>query len=484
MQRRSLLIGAPLMALPVLSPSAAGPALEGGAPLDVAIAGSGLAGLAAAVAAAEAGTRRITIFEKMPVIGGHSAVSTGYFSAVKRIPGRPEAEYRSAVRAMMDDMMATGRRRGDVRLIRKLVEESGDAVNWLSRMGVVWMPDTYEALGGMSPRSYISSFVRGGYDLVYALNRQARRLGVRIRFSSPVTSLAPDPASGLCRVEFRSQGKASAILARSIILATGGYTDSVALRSRYDPRLTAAFTTTANPYGDGAASNTGDGLVMAQKLGADAVDLDQILTIPFSGGRITNYVGPDIYLDEQGHRFVNEAASMEDISKAVWDLPGKTFWVLTDSQSSKGASRNAKLINGIVKTANSLPEAAREMGIDPEALEEELQIYNECARTGKDPYFHRTTFTQQINKPPFYFGRERPYIHFCNGGVRFDTEARVLRKDGSPIPGLFAAGEVTGGLHGHGRLGGTSLPDCVVFGRTAGRNAARLALSRLSVWKA
>lgn len=476
MRRRRLLFGLPLLALTPARASA--PGFMSGTPLDVAVIGAGLAGLSAAVAASEAGAKRITVFEKEAVVGGHTAVSTGYFSAVVRKPGRPEAEYRRAVGSMAKDMMETGKGFGNPVLIRRLVEESGEAVRWLSEKGVVWLPDTYQALGGMSPRSYISSFVRGGYDFIYALSREAKRRGIEIRFSSPATGLGIEGSSGLFRVDYSSENGADAVLAKSVILATGGYTDSVELRSQYDPRLTAAFTTTANPYGEGVASNTGDGLLLAQRLGADAVDLDQILTIPFSGGRLTNYVGADIYLNEQGHRFVNEAASMEDISEAVWSLPNQTFWVLTDAQSAKGASRNVKLINGIVKTAGTLYEAAREMGIDADVLEEEIRAYNQCARTKEDPLFHRTIFTQEIKKPPFYFGRERPFIHFCNGGIRFDAEARVLKKDGSAIPGLFAAGEVTGGVHGHGRLGGTSLPDCVVYGRIAGRNAARRAAGK------
>lgn len=475
MRRRELLAGLPLIALAprAFGSGKAAPAGEA----DVAVIGSGLAGLSAAVSAAEAGAKRIVIFEKEATIGGHSAVSTGYFSAVRRNPKGSEAEYRRAVDSMIRDMEATGHGKGNPALIRQLVEESGDAVDWLSKKGVVWLPDTYEALGGMSPRSYISSFVRGGYDFIYALNGEARRLGAEIRFSSRVTDLAPLENGRGFDVVFRRKGaaRAESLRARAVVIATGGFTDSVELRQKYDPRLTAEFTTTSNPYGTAVASNTGDGLLLAQKLGAGTADLDQILTIPFSGGRLTNYVGADIYLDESGHRFVDESASMEDISRAVWKLPNQTFWVLTDSQSSKGASRNVKLINGIVKTAQTLPEAARGMGISSKVLERELELYNRCARAKKDPVFGRTTFTQEIKKPPYYFGKERPYIHFCNGGILFDRLGRVLRESGVPIPALYAAGEATGGVHGHGRLGGCSLTDCVVFGRIAGRSAARRA---------
>lgn len=466
MQRRSILTGA--------LASIAVPGFAQGLDvrqIDVAVIGAGLAGLSAAVSVRECCSASVEIFEKEPVIGGHSAVSTGYFSAATR-KGRSQSQYRQAVEAMIHDMTVSGQGKGNPVLIRQLAERSDAAFEWLSDKGVVWLPEPYEALGGMAKRSYISSFVRGGYDYVVALSRRVREQSIPLHFSAPVRDIRYLAQSG--RYELEIGGRTSErIVARSVVIATGGFGENVALRRKYDSRLDAQFTSTANPYGDGRNTATGDGIVMAERLGAALVDMEQILTIPFSGGRLTNYVGADIYLNEQARRFVNEAAPMQEISRALWELPQRQFWVLTDSQSAKGASRNRKLIRGAVRTAESLREVAEAMAVPYERLRDTVERYNGFARSGKDLDFGKTQFTQEISKPPFYFGIERPYVHFCNGGIRFDESARVLDVQGHTIPGLFAAGEVTGGLHGWGRLGGCSLTDCVVFGRIAGEAAGK-----------
>ncbi len=472
MNRRAFLAMAGLALLADAARADDTPLAQESAPLDVAVIGAGLAGLSAAAAAHEAGAGRVAVFEKEAVVGGHSALSTGYFSAVRRLKG-PEAEYRKAVEEMIRDMKTTGKNRGDPKLVRIVAEQSGNAYEWLSRIGVFWLPTPYEALGGMAPRSYLTSFVRGGYDLVLAVNRLVRKRGIPVSLSSRVEDIERKAGSWFLTVkDIRGRKK---VEAKAIVIATGGFTGNVSLRTRYDPRLTSEIHSTADPYGDGHDSATGDGILLGQRLGADTIDMESILTIPFSGGRLTNYVGADIYLDENGKRFVSEQASMSEISDAVWKLPNHRFWVLTDAQSQKGASRNVKLIRGIVKTARTLDEASRGMGIPPAVLRDTVSRYNSYARRHKDPEFGRTLFTQEITTPPFYFGLEQPFVHFCNGGLRISPRAEVLDKGGNPIGGIFAAGEVTGGVHGAGRLGGCSLPDCVVFGRIAGYEAAKLA---------
>ena len=475
MKRRSLLSAlglAPLAARAAALPSA------GTGPCDVAVVGSGLAGLSAAIAAREAGASRVVVFERERFVGGHSALANGYFAAEAR-DGRTEAQYREAVSLMVDDMNETGKRRGNPELVRVLAQESGAAVEWLTKMGVVWMRERVEALGGLRPRCYCASFARGGYDYVVTANRRARELGVEILFSSPVLAVARRP-DGAMEVTFERDGTHRSVTAGAVILASGGFGDNPAMRKLYDPRLSEHFTSTANPYGEAHDTALGDGIRIGLALGAATVDMEQILSIPYSGGRLTNYVGADVYVTCQGRRFVNEAAPMSEISRALWALPEKEFWVITDSQSAKGITRDAKLVKGIVRTADTIEEAARLMKIAPAVLKETMREYNEAARTGRDPLFGRTTFTQLIDKPPFYFGKERPFVHFCSGGLRINADAQVCSGSGDPVPGLFAAGEVTGGVHGHGRLGGASLTDCVVFGRRAGRSAALRAKSLAS----
>jgi flavocytochrome c len=467
MKRRELMLGglSALLCAGARDAAAAG----AGEHCDVLVIGSGLAGLSAAVSASEAGAKSVVVLERERFVGGHSALANGYFAAERR-SGRTDEEYRLAVQQMIEDMNQTGKGRGDPELVRTLAEESGDAVEWLSGMGVVWMERTYEALGGLRPRCYLSGFVRAGYDYVNAINRRARELGVAIRFSSSVQRVLRDSRGGF-DVQYVKGDEPRSLHARSVVIASGGFGDNPQMRRRYDPRLGPEFTSTANPYGESHNTALGDGIWIGESLGAATVDMDQILTIPYSGGRLTNYVGADIYVNARGERFVNEASPMEEISKALWSLPERSFWVITDSQSAKGATRDVKLIKGIVKTADTIEEAAKGMGIKPAVLEATMKRYNEAASRGSDPDFGRTTFTQRIEKPPFYYGKERPFVHFCNGGLRINARGELLDAQGSVISGVFAAGEVTGGVHGHGRLGGASLPDCVVFGRRAGRSA-------------
>lgn len=211
---------------------------------------------------------------------------------------------------------------------------------------------------------------------------------------------------------------------------------------------------------------------MGEEIGAALINMDCIMVIPFWGGRLTDYVGADIYVDAQGRRFVNEGASWSEISAAIRRLPQEQCWVITDSQSVQGASRSTKIMKGIVKAANTVAEMAVGMQVRTSVLQETLDRYNRFVRAGKDEDFGKNMFTQEINQPPYFYGKERLYVHYCCGGLKIDSQARVLNTEGRPIPGLFAAGETTGGVHGKDRLGGCSLTDCFVFGRQAGKSGA------------
>ena len=214
---------------------------------------------------------------------------------------------------------------------------------------------------------------------------------------------------------------------------------------------------------------------MAEEVEAALTDMDCIQTLPFWGGRLTDYVGADIYLNQDGERFVNEASSWKRISDAIWALPDHECWVVTDSQSLKGASRSAKLIKNIVRQAPSVRAMASGMGISEDVLQATLDRYNGFVQKGQDADFGKSMFTQTISVPPYYYGKEHLFVHYCCGGVRFNVKSEVLNRSGEAIPGLFAAGEVTGGLHGADRVGGCSITDCVVYGRNAGRSAAQFA---------
>ena len=467
MQRRHIIEG--LSALGLLSQLPT--SIAGTDQYDVIVVGSGIAGLSAAVSAAQNGAARILVLEKAPSIGGHSILSTGYMSAATRT-GKTEPEYRDDIAQLASDMLRLGEGRNDPVLVQKMAEESGAAVRWLESLGIVWIPVRLQTLAGLTPRSFVPSQVRAGYDYIVTLNKAALSFNVRFELNARAEKLLTDSDNKIRGVQADCATGTKVFHAKAVILATGGFTGNVRLRTKYVPQLDGTFTTTANPYNDNIDFATGDGILMAQALGAAVVDMDCIQTLPFWGGRLTDYVGADIYVNDEGERFVNEASSWKKISEAIWELPTQSFWVITDSQSRKGASRSAKLIKGIVKQADSIEEMATQMNIPADNLRRTLDRYNAFVQSGKDSDFGKNMFTQTISVPPYYYGRERLYVHYCCGGVRFNAKSEVLTDAGHPIPGLYAAGEVTGGLHGADRVGGCSITDCVVFGRNAGRNAA------------
>lgn len=450
------------------------PGLANSAPLvrsyDLIVIGSGVAGLTAAVSAIENGLRRVLVLEKTSVIGGHSILSTGYVSAVRR-GGASKKEFDKAVKSFAEDFRRIGGGRNSPALYKKLARESGEAVDWLEKQGLQWESFPVQTLAGLTARSYISSPVRAGYDYVITLSKAALRSGVTIIRSARATRLSRREEAGKFDVEVN--GGERVFSAPVVVLATGGFGANKELRTKYVPGLGPGYTTTADPAGKGIDPATGDGLLLARTLGAVFVDMDCVQVIPFWGGRLTDYVGADIYLTPEGRRFVNEGANWKVIAAAISKLPEGRCWVVTDSQSRQGASRSVKLMKGVVRTADTVKEMARGMGVDSGVLQETLDRYNAFVRRRRDGDFGKRMFTQEINRPPYYYGQEQLYVHYCCGGLRINDSAGVIGIDGKPIPGLYAAGEVTGGIHGEDRVGGCSITDCLVFGREASRSAAR-----------
>lgn len=442
---------------------------------DVIVAGSGLAGLAAAASALENGARRVLVLEKGPVIGGHSAMSSGSLAVVSpRRQGLQQIE--DSVALLVEDSRRVGGRINEA-LIRTIGEKSEAAADWLEAMGVPFSEMVFQAAGGLRPRCISVSGGAAGRLYVEAVNRCARALGMKLQFTARVSGLERRGALWQVSVSHTVTGQERTFVAKTVVLATGGFTADVGMRMQFDPRLDADMQTTANPHGlyfDGA---TGDGIRLAEALGAATADMDKFLLLAYSGGRLLEYAGAEVYLTMQGERFVNEAASTGEIAEALFALPEKAMWVVTDSRSVKGASLGLKLANGYVKKSDSVEAMAGGMGIPASQLRATLELYNRYAKKGHDPFFGKAIFLQSIEKPPFYWGMETLNVHNSLGGLVINTEGAVLRKDGTVIDGLFAAGETTGGIFGRDRLGGMALASALVMGREAGRFAARRAKS-------
>lgn len=438
---------------------------------DLVIIGAGAAGLSAAVSAAEGGLKNIVILEKAPFVGGHSVLSGGSVNFID-----PERQLRQGIsdspERWKQEILETGAYRSDPQLVDVLVSEAPGTIEWLNRLGIRFREEVFEAWSGRNKRAHSVDNKRSGFIYIRALNKKARELGVRILLSTTADSLVTQEGR-VVGVNYRTKEKTlHTIRSKNVIIASGGFTANVGMRMSFDKRLDSSIKTTADPAGSGFDSSTGEGILMAVKAGAVTVDMDAVQLIPLQGGRVLNYSGGDILVDSRGERFVNEDAEVRYILEAYLNLPDRQMWVITDSQSRKNDMFEPKLLSGVVQKADSVSEMAEKMGVDPHVLTHTLTRYNRFAAQGYDEDFGKRVFTQQINRPPYYFGKERFDIHYTCGGLKIDAHARVLDKTGRPIPGLYAAGEVTGGIHGGGRLGGNSLIDCFVFGRRAGRFAA------------
>ncbi len=466
MRRRVFLAGALASAVIPGAASASGVKISA----DVAVIGAGIAGLAAAAAAKEAGAGRVAVFEKGPLIGGHSVYSSGSLTAVSpkraKVPDRAEA-----VRSYVADSAKVGGRVNEA-VLRHTAEESESALDWLEAMGVRFAPRVFQAVGDVRQRSFSAQGMAAGREYVMKLARHLQKLGVPVQLSHRAVKLVRDEAAGVWVLTVRNtEGRQTEVRARRVIIASGGFTADVERRMKYDSRLDGTFTTSANPYGlyfDGAE---GDGLDLAEAAGAELGNLSSMQYLAYAGGRLLEYPGADIYVNADGERFTAEDALVSSTAEAIFALPERRMWVITDSRSDKGATLGLKLALGTVKKAGSVAEMAQTMQVPAAALQRTLERYNGFVLEGRDRDFNKQVMLQTIEKPPFYFGEEHLSVHTTLGGIQIDARARVLKKGGMPLSGLYAAGECTG-IFGRNRLGGMLLMSSLVMGRTAGREAA------------
>lgn len=477
LRRRLLAAGAAAALCP--APVLASDEMNGRRDWDVIVIGTGMAGLTAALSAREAGVRNVLLLEKGPLVGGHTLYAAGSVAVMSPKRQAPIG-FTDSVELWIDDAIKTG---GTVLRphLTHIALQSEAAVDWLESKGLVMTQTAYQAVGDMHPRSVTAIGLAAGRRFVIELHENARSLGVKTMLNARATGIGyADSNDGRVSVSVRRTlpggiVRAETLRAGGIVIATGGFTADVGRRLLYDDRLTPDMPTTANPHGlyfDGA---TGDGLDLGAMVGGHTVGMGNIILLPYAGGRLLDYVGGDIYVNSQGLRFVNEGMPIYDISEAILNQPGRTVWVITDSRSRKGGTLGLKLADGTVRRSNTVEEMARGMDVPAGALKRTLAEYNEDAKKGLDRKFGKRIFTQTIESPPFYWGREAVYVHMTLGGLAVSPEAVLLDRRGREIPGFWAAGETTGGIFGRGRPGGMSLITCLVQGRDAGRAAAKRA---------
>jgi flavocytochrome c len=456
--------------------------------VDVVIVGSGFAGLAAAIEARNAGAS-VTILEKMKAPGGNSIISDGGIAAAGT-PMQEKAGIIDSPELMYEDMLKAGLGLNHPDLVRQVAESSNEVLQWsIDYLGVEYL-DRVDLFGGHSvPRCYTPLNVSGSTIIKRQLAK-ARELGMDVRMQMYLQTILRDAEGRVCGVLVRDgynypnadSGVPRYIRAeKAVILATGGFGNDIAFRTVQDPRLTEEIDTTNKQC------TTAEALKEALRIGATPVHLSWIQLGPWAspdekgysvGARFADYIAflYGIVIDPTtGKRFVNELADRKTVADAILSV-GQPCIGIADAKGVEqlGWSIDRCLKKGVVKQFDRLEELASAYGLPIETLKATVESYNEYVEKKLDEEFGKPILpdASPLTHPPYYGIRLWPKVHHTMGGVQINTRAQVIGLNQQPIKGLYAAGEVTGGVHGACRLGSCSVTDCLVFGRIAGRNAA------------
>ncbi len=438
---------------------------------DVVVVGSGGAGLAAAIQAHDEGAS-VLIVEKMPTIGGNT---------IKASAGMNAAETRfQRVKGIQDskdlfyaETLKGGGNKNNPELLRRFVENAPEAIEWLARRGI--MLNDITTTGGMSidrthrPRD--GSAV-GGY-LISGLVRNVTKRGIDVMLDTSVEEILFAEGE-VCGVRLlNDEQEILNVQAKSVIVATGGFSANSAMVVKYRPDLEGFVTTNHK----GA---TGGGIALLERLGAGTVDMGEIQIHPTVEQKTSYLVsesirgGGAILVSQQGKRFFNEMSTRDKVSAAIIALPEHYAYIVFDEHvRAKNKAADEYIAKGLVTSASSPRELADKLGIDYHTFLATLERYNGFVEKQHDDDFGRTTALRApINEGPFHAIQIAPGVHHTMGGVTINTDTEVLNTAHQVIPGAYAAGEVVGGLHGGNRIGGNAVADIIIFGSLAGHQAA------------
>ncbi|MFD3158334.1 flavocytochrome c [Haloimpatiens sp. FM7330] len=440
---------------------------------DVVIIGAGGAGLTAAIQAKEDGAKVILI-EKNAVVGGNTNFATGGLNAAGT-KYQKEKGIKDSVDLFYKDTMKGGKNKNNPDLVKLLAEKSAETVEWLTergadlsdvgRMGGASVNRTHRPTGGAAV----------GAHLVKVLDKKAKEVGVEIRTETKAIELLAE-GNKVNGVKVQdAKGNKYEINAKAVILATGGFGANQDMVVSYRSELK-GFGTTNGP---GA---TGDAVKLVEKLNVELVDMKEIQShptvVPGKSKLITEAVRGNgaILVNRDGKRFIDELQTRDVVSKAELEQKGKTAYLIFDQNVRESLSAIEKYHKlGLLTEAKTVKELADKIKVNADELEKTVKSYNGFVQAKKDTEFQRSNMKTELNKAPYYAVEVGPAVHHTMGGLKINTDAKVITKDGKVVEGLFAAGEVTGGVHGANRLGGNAVADITTFGRIAGKNAAGLA---------
>ena len=437
---------------------------------DIVIIGAGGAGMTAAIMAHQAG-KNFVLLEKMPYVGGNTTKATGGMNAAET-HYQKEQGIEDSKALFAADTMKGGHALNDPSLVAMLANCSSDAIDWLDSIGAD-LPKISFSGGASVNRIHAPEDGSGVGDyLVSKFSLKLAELGVDVMLNTTATELLTDAEGKICGVKAEGADKKYVFNCKAVILTCGGFGANMEMIASYRPDLQGTVTTNA----PGA---TGDGIVMAQALGADLVDIEQIQLHPTveqsSSMLITESVRGDgaILVNQQGVRFTNELLTRDAVSAAELAQEGCYAYIIFDQNLRDHLKAIEKYVKAnLTVQSDTIEGLAEQLGIDPATLAKTLADWNEIVANQRDTQFGRTTgMNADLTTAPYYAIKIAPGIHHTMGGVKINTAAEVINTEGKPIPGLFAAGEVTGGVHGGNRLGGNAVADIVIFGRIAAQSA-------------
>ena len=486
---------------------------------DVVIVGAGGAGMTAAITAAGEG-KSVVILESQSMVGGNSVRATGGMNAGKTVYQdenefgesagvektlKTAAEkyadnetitalaktvseqwaayqanptgYFDSVELMELDTMIGGKGINDPELVETLCANSADAIDWLDEHGITL--HNVSSFGGASvkrihrPVNAEGKTVSVGSYMIPLLQENCEKAGVKMMLDTTATEILTDANGAAVGVKATgASGETVTVNAKAVVLASGGFGANLDMVVKYKPELKGFMTTNAPGI-------QGQGIEMAQAIGAATVDMDQIQIHPTveanTAALITEGLRGDgaILINEEGQRFIDEVGTRDVVSAAEIAQTGSYSWLVVD----QAMVDNSSVIQGYIKkgytvTGATYEELAKAMGVDEAALAETMNNWNGYVEAKNDPDFGRTSFANPLNTAPYYAIKVTAGVHHTMGGLKINPNTEVLNENGEVIPGLFAAGEVTGGVHGANRLGGNAVADFTVFGRIAGAAAS------------
>ena len=486
---------------------------------DVVVVGAGGAGMTAAITAAAEG-KTVVILESQSMVGGNSVRATGGMNAGKTVYQdenefgesagvektlKTAAEkyadnetitalaktvseqwaayqanptgYFDSVELMELDTMIGGKGINDPELVETLCANSADAIDWLDEHGITL--HNVSSFGGASvkrihrPVNAEGKTVSVGSYMIPLLQENCEKAGVKMMLDTTATEILTDANGAAVGVKATgASGETVTVNAKAVVLASGGFGANLDMVVKYKPELKGFMTTNAPGI-------QGQGIEMAEAIGAATVDMDQIQIHPTveanTAALITEGLRGDgaVLINAEGKRFIDEVGTRDVISAAEIAQTGSYSWLVVDQAMVDASS----VIQGYIKkgytvTGATYEELGKAMGVDAAAFAETMEKWNGYVEAKNDPDFGRTSFANPLNTAPYYAVKVTAGVHHTMGGLKINANTEVLNEKGEVIPGLFAAGEVTGGVHGANRLGGNAVADFTVFGRIAGAAAS------------